>query len=1520
MPPTADSDPHVEPGSGVLRRRSMPIDAGESSEHVSDDASRTNEPRHQRSRSSGVDISPVGGQAPPPLDTTGRTVRFSADVDRDIISSTTHHSAGGTTPANGPRTGLSGLAIDSNRSNMLGSTTSGPHQSPTSPTSPNSRARGYSLRTSLFKKKLAETNTIELVENTSPSDPDHGEESSKPKKNTFTSTNSALPNYQSWVQSRPQTSAFRRKIKDITKFLQRVILRIEDIPPSVDGRHIVLDASRKDALIDERTNKIYTENWIRSTRYTAYTFLPRQLVAQFSKLANFYFLCVAILQMIPKLSTTGMYTTIAPLSFFVTISMGKEGFDDYRRHRLDKEENARDATVLHAYVAPEEEETPRQNDVAVSLGPLHWAKVKWKSLRVGDIIRLKRDEAVPADIVLLHAKGEHHIAYIETMALDGETNLKSKITTSSLARACATESKLAECRAHFVVEDPNPNLYSFDGKVTVDNHTSPLTNNEIIYRGSVLRNTTEAIGMVIYTGEECKIRMNANKNPRTKAPHLQFVLNRIVMIVVAFVISLALFNTIAYQFWRASTERKSWYISTAAVPFYQILAGFFIMFSTMIPLSLYVSMEIIKLAQMFLLNDIDMYDEKSNTPLEARTSTINEELGQVTHIFSDKTGTLTDNVMKFRKLSIAGTVWLHDKDLQGQKKEMLRHKRRNKGKRPARRISLADRRKSSSSFTAPDRDIESADGPRPSVEPRWQSSARPAKAQPERSTMELINYLQKRPETVFATKARILLLSMALCHTCLPESKADGSIDFQASSPDELALVRAAQDLGYLVYSREHGTLTLRLHVSNDANVEPITEVYEILDVVEFSSTRKRMTVVVRFPNGKICVICKGADSIVMSRLKLASLASRKVAEIEKRADHRKSMEAQVALARRSTQIDRSKSVKRTSFAIDAPRRSMSGASKTQTREEVDSWLRSRERDIELVGEVIDTTPIRRSTQMQRISMAASEARSSIIEEEFEEFPDDILVSDDGDVIERCFQHINDFATEGLRTLLYAYRFIDEAEYSGWKEIYHAATTSLVEREDKIEKAGELIEVDFDLAGATAIEDKLQYGVPESMDKLRRANIKIWMLTGDKRETAINIGHSCRLIKDYSTVIVLDKELEEVEQHIASATLTLQNEKIAHSVVVIDGHTLSWINEAAHTQHLFYDLAILADSVICCRAQPSQKAQLVHGIRKRIKKSITLAIGDGANDIAMIQEAHVGIGITGKEGLQAARTSDYSIAQFRFLNKLLLVHGRWNYIRTCKYILGTLWKELVFFLTQALYQRWAGYTGTSLYEPWSLATFNTLFTSLPVLVMGIFEKDLAASTLLAVPELYTKGQNNGAFNLWIYLGWMAMGAAESVIIYFSMLCLYAFTQGANNSLFAMGDLDFIACVAIIAMKMQLVEMHNKSITAWIALVLSIGAVFLWNLLLAALYPYNPIYHVRHEWFKSFGKNPRWWLVLLFIVLAVAVLEFSVTSLRAALFPTDVDVFQELEKDPDVKKRFEEASAMELQQGWLKEKK
>lgn len=397
---------------------------------------------------------------------------------------------------------------------------------------------------------------------------------------------SALPNYQRWVAKQARRHLPLKRVKAAFASAKKAVLRIREIQPTKDGRHIPLDASRQRPLTDERTGKPYIGNSIRSSKYNAWNFLPRQLFAQFSKLANFYFLCVSILQMIPGLSTTGTFTTIVPLLVFVSLSIAKEGYEDLRRHRLDKAENNAKAKVLRVHRSGATEKgrnshIKHASDHSTATdGPMHWALVKWRSLQVGDIVKLERNDAAPADLLLLSSRGVNNTAYIETMALDGETNLKAKQPSPVTTGMARDIEALANAQMNVVVEDPNIDLYSFEGRVTVDGKTTALTNNEIIYRGSILRNTPECIGMVIYSGEECKIRMNANRNPRIKAPALQAVVNKIVIGMVLFVLFLSLFNSIAYQVWQKSTEVKAWYIEDAPVSFGPLLTSFIIMVPT----------------------------------------------------------------------------------------------------------------------------------------------------------------------------------------------------------------------------------------------------------------------------------------------------------------------------------------------------------------------------------------------------------------------------------------------------------------------------------------------------------------------------------------------------------------------------------------------------------------------------------------------------------------------------------------------------------------------------------------------------------------------------------------------------------------------------------------------------------------------------------------------------------------------------------------------------------------------------
>ena len=784
--------------------------------------------------------------------------------------------------------------------------------------------------------------------------------------------------------------------------------------------------------------------------------------------------------------------------------------------------------------------------------------------------------------------------------------------------------------------------------------------------------------------------------------------------------------------------------------------------------------------------------------------------------------------MLFRKLTIAGYAWLHDLDIQRDNKStkvFLKHKKRKGKRQPNRSASLGHsydpRAPKSMSRSSTDPNIFDAQSEGGSISRgvqrsgTWRSTAVPSKPQQLPTTLELIRYMQTHPHTMFARRARQFLLGIALCHTCIPEFDEDEQdYKFRAASPDELALVEAAKELGYIVIDRQVGSITLKTH-PNGMNAEAVSEVYTILDVIEFSSARKRMSIILKYPDGRICLFCKGADSVITERLRLSEMALAKTKEVQATVQARRSMEAERAYKSRMD-------ISHSRHSMSHARPSISG-SRWEAVRDLDDWLKKRQQDYFFGdNDLID------ASYESRHSLAIGEFRSPLERSGDDYGIDDHVAQNDTIVLERTFQHIQDFATEGLRTLLYGHRFMTEQEYQYWRKIYNEATTSIENRQEKIERAGELIEVDLEISGATAIEDKLQDGVPEAIDKLRRANIKLWMLTGDKRETAINIGHSCRLIKDYSRVIVLDINDPSLQETMASARLALNVQTVAHSVVVIDGGTLAVLQADPTLYTLYLDLAVEVDSVICCRASPSQKAAMVTAVRKKVANSVTLAIGDGANDIAMIQEAHVGIGITGREGLQAARASDYSIAQFRFLLKLLLVHGRWFYIRISKYVLATFYKELLFYLTQAMYQGFCGYTGTSLHEQWSLSMFNTLFTSLPVLVLGIFDKDLSAATLLAVPELYTKGQKNGAFGFRLYFGWMFMAVSQSIMCFFLPVYIFGWGDTSNVGIYAIGTLVYTCCIMVICTKLEYIEMRNWT---WITYSTSFITVFGWYYLL-----------------------------------------------------------------------------------------
>uniref|UniRef100_A0A7N5K6K4 Phospholipid-transporting ATPase n=1 Tax=Ailuropoda melanoleuca TaxID=9646 RepID=A0A7N5K6K4_AILME len=523
------------------------------------------------------------------------------------------------------------------------------------------------------------------------------------------------------------------------------------------------------------------------------------------------------------------------------------------------------------------------------------------------------------------------------------------------------------------------------------------------------------------------------------------------------------------------------------------------------------------------------------------------------------------------------------------------------------------------------------------------------------------------------------LTLLAVCHTVVPEKDGENII-YQASSPDEAALVKGARKLGFVFTARTPYSVIIEAMGQE--------QTFGILNVLEFSSDRKRMSVIVRTPSGQLRLYCKGADNVIFERL-----------------------------------------------------------------------------------------------------------------------------SKDSKYMEETLCHLEYFATEGLRTLCVAYADLSEREYEEWLKVYQEASTILKDRAQRLEECYEIIEKNLLLLGATAIEDRLQAGVPETIATLLKAEIKIWVLTGDKQETAINIGYSCRLVSQNMALILLkedslDATRAAITQHCTDLGNLLGKENDV--ALIIDGHTLKYAL-SFEVRRSFLDLALSCKAVICCRVSPLQKSEIVDVVKKRVK-AITLAIGDGANDVGMIQTAHVGVGISGNEGMQATNNSDYAIAQFSYLEKLLLVHGAWSYNRVTKCILYCFYKNVVLYIIELWFAFVNGFSGQILFERWCIGLYNVIFTALPPFTLGIFERSCTQESMLRFPQLYKITQNAEGFNTKVFWGHCINALVHSLILFwFPMKALEhdtALASGHATDYLFVGNIVYTYVVVTVCLKAGL------ETTAW----------------------------------------------------------------------------------------------------------
>lgn len=1010
----------------------------------------------------------------------------------------------------------------------------------------------------------------------------------------------------------------------------------------------------------------FCDNKISNTKYTVFNFLPKNLWEQFSRFMNKYFLLIACLQLWPLITPVNPASTWGPLVFIFAVSATKEAWDDYNRYLLDKQANEKKVWVV-------------QNGVKI--------QIHAEDIHVGDIVWLRENEEVPCDLVLLGTSEHQGMCHVETAALDGETDLKTRVVP--LPCLGLTSELLHKVKGLVECPGPDNDIKRFDGNVRlfppfIENDVFPLTVNNTLLQCCYLRNTEWACGVAVYTGNETKLGMSKGL-PEPKLTAVDGMIDKLTGAIFLFQLVVVLILGVSGNMWKSFEAQKKWYVSyPKRAPWFEDLViplRFELLCSIMIPISIKVSLDFVKgLYAKFIDWDLQMYDEGTDTPAVATNTAISEDLGQVEFILTDKTGTLTENVMAFKACCIKGVSYEHVTD-----PDLLR--------------AVAD------------------------------------------MVPEVIKFL----------------LVMGLCNTVVPIKSISGSISYKAQSQDEEALVSAAAQLNAVLVSRTTRSLYVNL-------LGRLVE-YEILDTLEFTSDRKRMSVVLKeVHSGKLMLLTKGADEVIFSSLRIGQ----QVKQIAEAVDH--------------------------------------------------------------------------------------------------------------------------FAQTGLRTMCLACRDLEESEYISWSKKFKDASTSVKDREWKIAEVCEQLERNLELLGVTAIEDKLQDGVPEAITSLRKAGINFWMLTGDKLSTAVQIGLSCNLVlpePEGQVLYVQGRTKEDVAISLERVlrTMRITNTEIKDVAFVIDG----WALEFALNHHYesFLELAMLAKTAICCRVTPSQKAQLVELLKNCDYR--TLAIGDGGNDVKMIQEAHVGVGISGREGLQAARAADFSFGKFRFLKRLILVHGRYSYNRTAFLAQYSIYKSLLICFIQILFSFISGVSGSSLFDSFSLMAYNVVYTSIPVMVNAL-DKDVSEKTVLQHPEILYYCQAGRLINPSTFAGWFGRSLFHAAVVFLITIHVY------NNERSGQEELSMVAFSGCICLQAFVVALETNSFTV-------VQHIAIWGNLLA-FYILNIAvsFSARsgmHMIMLRLCRERMYWLCMLLIVLVGMGPVVALKYFRFTYRPSAINILQQLERSQSV---------------------